>query len=194
MPSRIKQRNFSCLKITAAALTLVVHDLSYNSAVILLHYYCRLQGCTKASRTIMEPEGSCRIGSKQWQLTWGNPYETFFSAKIYFFPTADFLPIFFLMKMAGFRKIVCVSCVVDFDDMQVWLRQFCLNLKDFKIMTIFFKLWPSNIKKTVITVQALRFKQSSDCLGQTWISSKLIMQLTHIRFFQILPPLWRKSG
>ena len=33
------------------------------------------------------------------------------------------------MKMAESGKVVLVSCIIDFDDIQVWLRQFSLNLK-----------------------------------------------------------------
>ena len=43
-------------------------------------------------------------------------------------------------------------------------------------MRIFLKFWPEKIKKTVITLQALRFKHN--ILSQTCISSKSIMQLT----------------
>ena len=91
------------------------------------------------------------------------PYDTFF------FPH-DFLPIFFPMKMAELGKNVLRSCIVDFGDNQLCLRQFCslnfcLNLNICKVMTIFFKFWPKKIRKTVITLQILRFKQS--CLSQS---------------------------
>ena len=36
------------------------------------------------------------------------------------------------MKMAESKKLVLVSCVIDFDDMQVCLRQFSLNLNAWK--------------------------------------------------------------
>ena len=32
------------------------------------------------------------------------------------------------MKMAEFWKMVLVSFIVDFDDIQLWLSQLCLNL------------------------------------------------------------------
>ena len=44
----------------------------------------------------------------------------------------------------------------------------------------FFKIWPENVKKAFITLQALRFKLNS--LNQTCISSKSIMQLTRTIF------------
>ena len=61
-----------------------------------------------------------------------------------------------------------------FDDIQLCLRQFCFNLNICNVMTIFFKFWPKKIRKTGITLQILRFKQN--CLRQSWISSKSIMQ------------------
>ena len=41
---------------------------------------------------------------------------------------------------------------------------------------VFFKIWPENIKKAFITLQELTFKLN--CLNQTCISLKSIMQLT----------------
>ena len=43
------------------------------------------------------------------------------------------------MKMAELGKNVFVSCIIDFDDIQHCLSQFCLNLNICKVMTIFFK-------------------------------------------------------
>ena len=57
------------------------------------------------------------------------------------------------MKMAQLVKNVLVSCIIDFDDIQLCLRQLCLNLKICKVMMIFFKFWPKKIRKTVITLQ-----------------------------------------
>ena len=54
------------------------------------------------------------------------------------------------MKMAELGGNVLVSCIIDFDDAQLCLRQFCLNLNICKVMTIFFKFWPKKIRKTVI--------------------------------------------
>ena len=47
-------------------------------------------------------------------------------------------------------------------------------------MMVLFKIWPENIKKALITLQALRFKPNS--LNQTCISLKSIMQLTKTIF------------
>ena len=43
-------------------------------------------------------------------------------------PLNRFSTLFFSMKMTESGKIVLVSCIVDFDDMQAWLRLFSLNL------------------------------------------------------------------
>ena len=96
------------------------------------------------------------------------------------FPHNRFSTHFFSMKMAELGGTVLVSCIIDFDDIQLCPRQFCLNLNICKVMTIFFKFWPKKIRKTVITLQILRFKQN--CLSQSWISSKSIMQLTKTIF------------
>ena len=55
---------------------------------------------------------------------------------------------------------------------------------------VFFKIWPENIMKAVITFHALRFKLNG--FNQTCISSKSIMQLTKTIFF-ILPSSLRKD-
>ena len=64
------------------------------------------------------------------------------------------------MKMAVLGKNVLVSCIIDLDDIQHCLRKFCLKLNICKIMMIFFKFWPEKIRKTVITLQILRFKKN----------------------------------
>ena len=56
-----------------------------------------------------------------------------------------------------------------------------MNLKACKVMMVFFKLWPENIKKDFIILQALRLKLKR--LNQTRISSKSIMQLTKTILF-----------
>ena len=84
------------------------------------------------------------------------------------------------MKMVELGKNVLVSCIIDFDDIQLLLRQFCLNLSICKVMTIFFKFLPEKIRKTVITLQILRFKQTYP--SQSLISSKSIMKLTKTIF------------
>ena len=48
------------------------------------------------------------------------------------------------------------------------------------VMKVFFKIWPENIKKAIITLQALIFKLNM--LNETCISSKSIMQLTKTIF------------
>ena len=85
------------------------------------------------------------------------------------FPTIDFYH-FFSMKMSEFWKMILVSCIIDFDDIQLWLRQFCLNLNICKVMTVFLIFLGQNLKKIVIPLQILRFKQN--CPWQSWISSK----------------------
>ena len=52
------------------------------------------------------------------------------------------------MKMAELGKNVLVRCIIDFDDIQLCQRQFCLNLNICKFMTNFFKFWPKKIRKT----------------------------------------------
>ena len=53
------------------------------------------------------------------------------------------------MKMAEFWKMVLVSSIIDFDDVQLWLRQFCLNLNICKVMTDFLIFLGQNLKKIV---------------------------------------------
>ena len=55
------------------------------------------------------------------------------------------------MKMAELEKNILVSCIIDFGDIQLCLRQFCLNLNICKVVTIFFKFWPKKIRKAVIS-------------------------------------------
>ena len=40
------------------------------------------------------------------------------------------------MKMPELKKNVLVSCIIDFDDIQLCLRHFCLNLNICKDMNI----------------------------------------------------------
>ena len=63
------------------------------------------------------------------------------------------------------------------------------------------KFWPENLKKTIITLQALRFKLN--CLNQTCLSLKSIMQLTKTIFpdsvifiekKRVENRVWRKSA
>ncbi len=102
-------------------------------------------------------------------------YYFFFGHKNSLFGHNRFSTLFFSMKIAESEKIVLASCIIEFKDIQVWLRHFSLNLNACRVMTVFFKIWPENLKKTVITLQALRFKLK--CLNQTCISLNWIMQL-----------------
>ena len=65
------------------------------------------------------------------------------------------------MKIAEFWKMVLVSCIIDFDDIQLCLRLFCLNLNICKVMTVFLIFLGQNLKKIVITLRILRLKQNS---------------------------------
>ncbi len=124
----------------------------------------------------------------------------FFASKIHFRHNR-FSTLFFSIKIAESGKIGLVRCIIDFKDIQVWLGQFSLNLNACKVMMVFFKILPENLKNTVITLQALRFKLN--CLNQTCISLKSIMQLTKTIFpdsaifidkKRVENRLWRKSG
>ena len=84
----------------------------------------------------------------------------FFFHKNALFPHNRFSTHFFPVKMAELGENALVSCIIDFNDIQLCLRQFCLNLNICKVMTIFFKFWPKKIRKTVTTWQILRFKQN----------------------------------
>ena len=84
------------------------------------------------------------------------------------------------MSMAESGKIVLVSCIIDFDDIQVCLRLFSLTFNACKVMKAFFIFSGQIFKKTIITLQTWRFKLKS--LNQTYISSKSIMQLTKTIF------------
>ena len=95
-------------------------------------------------------------------------------------PHNRFSTHFFSMKIAEFWKMVLVSSIIDFDDIQFWLRQFCLNLNTFKVTAVFLIFLGQNMKKIVVTLQILTFKQN--WLSQSWISSKSIMQLTKTIF------------
>ena len=63
------------------------------------------------------------------------------------FPHSRFSTHFFSMKMAELGKNVLVSCIIDFDDIQL-----C------KVMTVFLIFLGRNLKKIVITLQILRFQ------------------------------------
>ena len=80
------------------------------------------------------------------------------------------------MKMAESENIVLVSCIIDFEDMQVLLRLFSLSLNACKIMMVFFKFWPGNIKKASISLAGINI------LNETCISSKSMMQHSKTHF------------
>ena len=95
-------------------------------------------------------------------------HDAFFFQQKSTFPLQSIFYLFFLNKdgrIRGERLRLSVSFIVEFDDIQLYLRQFGLNLDTCKVMTKFFKFWPKKIRKTVITLQILRFKQN--CLSQS---------------------------
>jgi hypothetical protein len=72
------------------------------------------------------------------------------------------------------QKIVLVSCIIDLKDIQVWLRQFSLNLNVCKVMMVFFKIWPDKIKKVIIPLQASVEELERDIMslvGMTYLSN-----------------------
>ena len=54
-------------------------------------------------------------------------------------------------KMAESEKMVLVSCIIDFDDIQVSLRRFSLSLNVCKVMAAFLIFSGQNLKKPIIT-------------------------------------------
>ncbi len=82
----------------------------------------------------------------------------FFGHKNSLFGHNRFSTLFFSMKVAESEIIVLANCILDFNDIQVWLRHFSLNLNDCRVMMVFYKIWPGILKKTIITRQVLRFK------------------------------------
>ncbi len=88
-------------------------------------------------------------------------YMVIFNLMIYFFSPQNslyrhnrFSTLSFSMKIAESGKLVLVGCIIDFKDIQleVWLKQFSLNLNACKVMMVFFKFWSENLKKTIITL------------------------------------------
>lgn len=61
------------------------------------------------------------------------------------------------------------NCIIDFDDIQVWLRLFSLNLNACKDLMVFFKnwikIWPEDIKKGLCCTGLRDFwvVQNRDC-------------------------------
>ncbi len=90
------------------------------------------------------------------------------------------------MKVAESGKLVLGRCVIDFQDKQVRLRQFSLNLIAYKVMMVFFKIWPGNIKKSQqinepADTPALNYPHNSlvnSKLGHKYILSTLRLHLS----------------
>ena len=57
------------------------------------------------------------------------------------------------MKIVESEKMVLVRCIIYFDDIQVSLTLFSLSLNSCKVMMVFFKFRPENIKKASITIK-----------------------------------------
>ena len=50
------------------------------------------------------------------------------------------------MMMTKPEKIVLVGCIIDFNNIQVWLRQFSLSLNACQVMEVFFNIWLAGIE------------------------------------------------
>ncbi len=78
----------------------------------------------------------CKKISLKVQWIWKNiqGYEGIFAWYIFFFATKftfshnRFAALFYSMKVEELGKVVLVSCIIYFKDIQVWLRQFSFNL------------------------------------------------------------------
>ena len=116
-------------------------------------------GCLQqpSSSTISIPV--TRVQRNYWIVTlanatigWITPWTAsgrmnlFFCLKNSLFSHTRFATLFFSMKLTESEKIVLVSCIIDFDDIQVWLSMFSSNINACKVMMVFFKIWPENIK------------------------------------------------
>ena len=91
-----------------------------------------------------------------------------------FFAHNRFSTFFFKMKITESEKIVLVNCIINFEDIHISLRPFSLILNTCKVMEAFLIFSGQNLKKTTITLQALRLKLNG--LNEICTSSKLIMQ------------------
>ncbi len=162
------------------------HDRISEYFIVRLFDNCslsRLCQSTYLSKTCGLARRDTWIGVSQPEL---QSYDLiFFGHENSLFGHNRFSTFFFSMKMAESEKIVLASCILDFKDIQVWLRHFSLNLNACRVMTVFYEI-PGQIFKT-------RFKLK--CLNQTCISLKSSMQLART-IFLILPSsmrLWPKS-
>jgi len=82
--------------------------------------------------------------------------------------------------MAESGKIFLVSCIIDFNDVQVSLRRFGLNVNACRVIKAFFELSGQIFKKAIINLKAFTF--SPKRLNEICTSLKSIMQLTRMIF------------
>ncbi len=101
----------------------------------------------------------------------------FFRHKNSLFRHNRFSTLLFSMKVAESGEFVLVSWIIDFKDIKLWLRPFSLSLNVCKGMMVVLIFSGQILKKTSIPLQTLRLKLN--CLNQSCISLKSIMQLTN---------------
>ena len=88
--------------------------------------HCHIEFCNNlAACTVYQQLGNKTFSS----LSCGGMMIHLFSSQNSLFTHHQFYTLAFSMKMAESGKVVLVSCIIDFDDVQVWLKQFSLNLK-----------------------------------------------------------------
>ena len=63
-----------------------------------------------------------------------------------------FSTVLFSLKLAESENIVLVSCIIDFDDVQVSLSLFSLSLNSCKVMEAFVIFSGQDLKKAIITL------------------------------------------
>ena len=91
----------------------------------------------------------------------------FFTTKCTFSRQSIFYSLF--LNEDGRIRGKRLSCIIDFDDIQLCLRQFCLNLNICKVTTIFFKSWPKKIRKTVpMQLTKTNFQNSPIFIKKKW--------------------------
>ena len=86
--------------------------------------------------------------------------------------------------MAESAKIVLVSCIIDFDGIKVLLRLLSLSLNACKFMEAFLIFSCQNLKKTIITLQALRLELSYLNIQAELEEAKSTKQLLRRALFQ----------
>ena len=89
------------------------------------------------------------------------------------FSTHFFYPFCHILKMTESEKIVVVRCLINFDNIQGWLRLFSLNLNACKVIMVSSKIWPKNIKKAFITFDL----NKAFITGIQWLQQQLGQQL-----------------